>query len=62
MIARNTCIVALWIKAVQLYVKENATMPMAMIDGNERSISLAITTMVRGMAMMAKKGMEVMKA
>jgi hypothetical protein len=35
---------------------------MAMIDGNERSISAAITTMVRGMAMMAKKGMVDMKA
>jgi hypothetical protein len=33
-----------------------------MMDGNERSISLAITTMVRGMAIMAKKGMEDMKA
>jgi hypothetical protein len=35
---------------------------MAMMDGNERSISPAITTMVRGMAMMAKKGMVDMKA
>jgi hypothetical protein len=37
-------------------------MPMAMIDGNERSISFAITIIVRGMAIMAKKGMEDMKA
>jgi hypothetical protein len=35
---------------------------MAMIDGNERSISPAITIMVKGMAMMAKKGMEAIKA
>jgi hypothetical protein len=35
---------------------------MAMIDGNERSISFAITTIVSGMAIMAKKGMEDMKA
>jgi hypothetical protein len=49
-------------KAVSVYIKENATMPMAMIDGNERSISFAITTMVRGIAIMAKKGMEDMKA
>jgi len=33
-----------------------------MMDGNERSISFAITTIVRGMAIMAKKGIEVMKA
>jgi hypothetical protein len=37
-------------------------MPMAMMEGNERSISLAITTMVRGMAMMAKKGVDDIKA
>jgi hypothetical protein len=35
---------------------------MAIMEGNERSISLAITTIVRGMAMMAKKGVEDMKA
>jgi hypothetical protein len=35
---------------------------MAMIDGNERSISFAITTIVKGIAIMAKKGVEVMKA
>jgi hypothetical protein len=35
---------------------------MAIIDVNERSISFAITIMVRGMAIMAKKGVEVMKA
>jgi hypothetical protein len=35
---------------------------MAMMDGNDRSISPAITTMVKGMAIMAKKGMEDMKA
>jgi len=33
-----------------------------MIDGNERSISFAITTIVRGMAIMAKKGIVDMKA
>jgi hypothetical protein len=33
-----------------------------MIDVNERSISFAMTTIVRGMAIMAKKGVEVMKA
>jgi hypothetical protein len=49
-------------KDVQLYVKENATIPMAIMDGNERSISLAITTMVKGMAIMAKKGIDDMKA
>jgi hypothetical protein len=54
--------VVLPIKAVPLYAKEKATIPMAMIDGNERSISFAITIMVRGMAIMAKKGVEVMKA
>jgi hypothetical protein len=43
-------------------MKENDTMPMAIMDGNERSISPAITIMVRGMAIMAKKGMEAMKA
>ncbi len=37
-------------------------MPMAMTDGNERSISFAMTTMVKGMAIMAKKGIEDMKA
>jgi hypothetical protein len=61
-IARNTRRVTLPMKSVPLYVKENATMPMAMIDGNERSISFAMITMVRGMAIMAKKGVEVMKA
>jgi hypothetical protein len=61
-IARNTRTVVLPMKAVSVYIKENATMPMAMIDGNERSISFAITTMVRGIAIMAKKGMEDMKA
>jgi hypothetical protein len=35
---------------------------MAMIDGNERSISFAITTIVRGIAMIAKKGIEDIKA
>jgi hypothetical protein len=35
---------------------------MAMIEGNERSISFATTTIVKGMAIMAKKGVEVMKA
>jgi hypothetical protein len=35
---------------------------MAMIEGKERSISFAITTIVRGMAIMAKKGMEDIKA
>jgi hypothetical protein len=35
---------------------------MAIMDGNERSISLATTTMVKGIAMMAKKGVEVIKA
>jgi hypothetical protein len=35
---------------------------MAMIDGNERSISFATTTIVSGMAIMAKNGMEDMKA
>jgi hypothetical protein len=48
--------------AVPLYINENDTIPMAMIDGNERSISLAMTITVNGMAMMAKKGVEVMKA
>ena len=61
-IARNTCMVALPRKAVELYIKENATMPMAIIEGKERSISAAMTTMVRVMAMMAKNGMEDMKA
>jgi hypothetical protein len=37
-------------------------MPMAMMEGNERSISFAMTTIVRGMAIMAKKGIEDMKA
>ena len=49
-------------KDVPSYVNENATIPIAVIDGNERSISFAMITMVRGMAMMAKKGVEVMKA
>jgi hypothetical protein len=35
---------------------------MAMIEGNERSISFAITTIVRGIAMMAKKGIVDMNA
>src|SRR4030042_5082473 len=61
-IARNARMPTLPIKAVSLYTKENATMPMAMIDGKERSLSFAITTIVRGMAMMAKKGIEDMKA
>src|SRR4030066_1068240 len=61
MIARNTRMVVLPIKTVPLYVNENATMPMAMIDGNERSISLATTTTASGMAIRAKNGMEDMK-
>src|SRR5574341_419266 len=61
-IARPTRMFALPIKDVSLYIKENATMPMAMIDGNERYISFAITTIVNGIAIMAKKGMEDMKA
>jgi hypothetical protein len=35
---------------------------MAIIDGKERSISAAIITMVRGIDMMAKNGIEDMKA
>jgi len=45
-----------------LYTNENATIPMAIIDGNDRSISLAMTMTVKGMAIMAKKGVEVMNA
>ena len=37
-------------------------MPMAMIDGKERSISAAITIIVSGIAMMAKNGTVDMKA
>jgi len=37
-------------------------MPIAIIDGKERSISPATTTMVKGIAIMAKKGMEAIKA
>jgi hypothetical protein len=33
-----------------------------MIDGNDRSISFVITTIVRGMAIMAKNGVDVMNA
>ena len=37
-------------------------MPNAMIDGNDRSISLAMITIVSGSAMMAKKGVVDMNA
>ena len=37
-------------------------MPIAMIDGKDRSISAAITIMVRGIAMIAKNGTVDMKA
>jgi hypothetical protein len=39
-----------------------ATMPIAMMDGKERSISPAMTTIVKGIAIKAKKGMVDMKA
>ena len=38
-----------------------AVMPTAMTDGKDRSISPVITTMVNGMAMMAKNGVVAMK-
>ena len=60
--ARTTLIVILSIPSVELYVKENATMPMAMIDGKERSISPAMTIIVSGMAIIEKKGMVDIKA
>ena len=39
-----------------------ATIPMAMIDGKERSISPAMMTIVRGRAMMAKNGVVAINA
>ena len=60
--ARNTCSVASLKKDVAWYVQSNETIPMAMTEGNDRSISLAMTTIVKGMAMMAKNGMEDIKA
>ena len=47
---------------MESYANENATMPIAMMDGKERSISPAMTTIVNGMAIMAKKGTVDMKA
>ncbi len=41
---------------------QEVTIPMAIMDEKERSISPAMTTMVSGMAMIAKKGMVDMKA
>ena len=47
---------------VTLNTSSKAVMPMAMIDGNDRSISPVITIMVRGMAISAKNGVVDMKA
>ena len=60
--ARKTCRGMLPRPEVASMVSRNATMPIAMTDGNERSISAAITIMVSGIAMIAKNGTVDMKA
>jgi hypothetical protein len=47
---------------VDSYVNMKAIIPIAIMEGNERSISPAITVIVNGIAMMAKNGMVDIKA